>query len=134
MKILTVDDEFVSRKKAQKILSEFGECDAAAGGTEGLDAFVAAHGENAPYDIICMDINMGDMHGIDVLKEIRAKESSLKIPYSDRVKVIMLTSSGSMQSVMDSYAEECNAYVVKPFNKEKILKAFEEAGCKPDPE
>lgn len=132
MKILTVDDEFVSRKKAQKILSQYGECDAAAGGMESLDAFVAAHEENVPYDVIFMDIHMGDMDGIDVLRKIRTKESSLNIPYPDRVKVIMLTSSGNLQSVMDSYAEECNAYVVKPFNEEKILKGFEEAGYEVD--
>ena len=132
MKILTVDDEFVSRKKAQKILSQFGECDAAAGGLEGLEAFVAGHNEKSPYDAIFMDIHMDDMGGIEALKQIRTKESSLNIPYEDRVKVIMLTSSDKLQSVMDSYAEECDAYVVKPFNEEKILKAFEEAGFQVD--
>lgn len=128
MKILTVDDEFVSRKKAQKILSSYGECDAAAGGLEALEAFIAAHNDNQPYHLIFMDILMDDMDGIAALKKIRMHEDSLKVPYPDRVKVIMLTSTGNMQSVMASYAEECNAYVVKPFNNEKIAKAIEEAG------
>lgn len=128
MKILTVDDEFVSRKKAQKILSQYGECDAAAGGMEGFDAFVAAHDDNSPYEVIFMDIHMDDLGGIDVLKKIRSKEASLAIPYTERVKVIMLTSADSLQSVMVSFEEECDAYVVKPFDEEKILKGFEEVG------
>ncbi|GAG24733.1 unnamed protein product, partial [marine sediment metagenome] len=39
MKVLIVDDEFVSRKKAQTILSQYGECDIAINGTEALEAF-----------------------------------------------------------------------------------------------
>lgn len=132
MKILTVDDELVSRSKAQKILSQYGECDSAAGGIEGFNAFEAAHTVNSPYDVIFMDIGMDDMDGIEVLKNIREHESRLQIDYADRVKVIMLTSANNLESVMESYAQECNAYIVKPFNEQKILKAFEEAGFEVD--
>ncbi len=39
MRILIVDDELVSRKKTQKIMSQYGECDIAINGTEALEAF-----------------------------------------------------------------------------------------------
>ena len=128
MKILTVDDEFVSRMKAQKILSQYGECDAAAGGKEALEAFVGAHGERTPYDLIFMDIQMEDLDGIATLKKIRTHEEAVGIPFDERVKVVMLTSASSLQSVMDSYAQECDAYVVKPFDDSKIVKAIQETG------
>jgi len=34
-----VDDEFVSRKKAQKIMAQYGECDIATNGAEAFEAF-----------------------------------------------------------------------------------------------
>lgn len=128
MKILTVDDEFVSRMKAQKILSQYGDCDAASGGKEAIEAFVFAHQDEAPYDLIFMDIQMDDMDGIATLKKIRTHEEVIGISFSDRARVVMLTSADNLQSVMDSYAQECDAYVVKPFDDARIVKAIEETG------
>lgn len=71
MKILIVDDEFVSRKKAQKIMSQYGECDTTINGTKALEAFKLAHEERDPYDLITMDIMMPDMDGIETPKRIR---------------------------------------------------------------
>ena len=39
MKLLIVDDEFVSRRLLQKMLNNYGECDIAANGPEALEAF-----------------------------------------------------------------------------------------------
>jgi PleD family two-component response regulator len=63
MKFLIVDDEFVSRKKSQKILSQYGECDVALNGLEALNAYVRAHNENDPYNLIFLDIDMPDLNG-----------------------------------------------------------------------
>ncbi|GAF79962.1 unnamed protein product [marine sediment metagenome] len=63
MRGLIVDDEFVSRKKAQRIMSQYGECDIATNGTETLEAFRLAHDEGRPYDLITMDILIPDMDG-----------------------------------------------------------------------
>lgn len=77
MRILIVDDE-LSRKKAQRILSQHGQCDIAINGTEALDAFRLAHEEGKPYDLITMDILMPDIDGIEALKGIREWEESRK--------------------------------------------------------
>ena len=128
MKILIVDDEFVSRKKAQKILSQYGECDIAIDGTEALEAFHLAHKEAKPYDLITMDILMPDMDGIEALKRIRKWEESRNIQLGKGVKVVMLTASKTSDSVLSSFNEGCEAYVVKPFNKEHLTKAMSELG------
>ncbi|MEE9609809.1 MAG: response regulator, partial [Desulfatiglandales bacterium] len=128
LRILIVDDEFVSRKKAQKIMSQYGECDSATGGTEALEASLLAHEEGNPYDLVTMDISMPDMDGVEALKRIRAWEESQNIQIGKGVKVIMVTASKTSDSVLSSFNEGCEAYIVKPFNKENLLAALKELG------
>jgi two-component system chemotaxis response regulator CheY len=128
VRILVVDDKFVSRKTAQKILSQYGECDIAINGTEALEAFRLAHEEDKPYDLITMDIFMPEMDGIEALKRIRKWEESRHILPGKGVKVVMLTATKASDSVLSSFNEGCEAYVVKPFDKENLTKAMSEFG------
>jgi len=128
VRILIVDDEFVSRKTAQKILSQYGECDVVTNGPEALEAFHLAHEEGNPYDLITMDILMPDMDGIEALKRIRKWEESRNILLGEGAKVVMLTSSKASDSVLSSFNEGCEAYVVKPFNEKDLTKAMSEFG------
>lgn len=128
MKILIVDDEFVSRKKAQKILSGFGPCDIAINGSEALNAFFLAHAENTPYEFITMDISMPDIDGIEVLRKIRSWEQEHNIMLGKGVKVAMLTAAKDSKSVLPSFNEGCEAYITKPFNKDDIQNVLKEHG------
>ncbi|RPI76414.1 MAG: response regulator [Desulfobacteraceae bacterium] len=130
MKVLIVDDEFVSRKKAQKILSQFAECDVAMHGKEALEAFKIAHHEGQPYDLITMDIIMPDMDGIEALKRVRAWEEEHGIPLGRGVKILMLTGNKKPDAVLTSYAEGCEDYLVKPFNREKLVLMLNGLGFK----
>lgn len=128
MKMLIVDDEFVSRKKAQKILNNYGLCDVAINGTEALKAFYMGHAESKPYQLITMDINMPDMDGIEALTKIRTWETEHNILLGKGVKVIMLTASKDSKSVLPSFNEGCEAYILKPFNKKDLDVVLEEQG------
>ena len=75
MRILIVEDEFITRKIVQSILSSYGECDIAVDGEEAVQAFTMAWESNKPYDLICMDILMPNKDGHQALKEIREKEA-----------------------------------------------------------
>ncbi|MBW1766587.1 MAG: response regulator [Deltaproteobacteria bacterium] len=130
IKILIVDDEFVSRKTAQKILSQYGECDSAMNGIEALEAFKLAHEEGRPYDLITMDILMPDMDGIEALTRMREWEESKNIQLGKGVKLVMVTATNTSDSVLSSFNEGCEAYLVKPFNKEDLTKAMSELGLK----
>lgn len=128
MRILIVDDEFVSRKKAQKIMAQYGKCDIATNGAEALEAFRLAHDEDKAYDLITMDILMPDMDGIEALKRIREWEKSRNIQLGKGVKVVMVTASKASDSVLSAFNEGCESYLVKPFNKETLSKALCELG------
>ncbi len=126
MKFLIVDDEFVSRKKGQKILSQYGECDIAVNGLEALNAVVRAHKDNDAYNLIFLDIDMPDLDGKQVLQKIRQWEKSRDIPTSDISKIIMMSADDSKDTIKDVLKAGSEAYIVKPLNRDKLARAFKE--------
>jgi two-component system chemotaxis response regulator CheY len=126
MKILIVDDDFTSRKLLLKILSDYGACDVAANGKEAIDAFNAALNEWEAYDLVCLDIMMPEMDGHEVLKEIRSIEKSKNIHGLDGAKVIMTTALDDSDNVKSAFREQCEAYLVKPIEKDKLVATLNE--------
>jgi len=124
MKFLLVDDEFVSRKKAQKILSQYGESDMAVSGLEALNAVVRSHRENDPYNLIFLDVDMPDFNGLQVLEKIRSWETSKGIPQKDAAKIIMLSVDDSQKTIDAALENGSQAYIVKPLNRNKLANAF----------
>jgi len=128
MKYLIVEDDFAARRLLQRYLSGYGDCDVAVDGHEAIEAFRQALDENKPYDLICLDIMMPNMDGRDALKAIRQIEREHGILGLDGVKVIMTTALGDSKNIMGSFREGCEAYIVKPIRKEKLLEEMENLG------
>jgi len=128
MKALIVDDEFTSRKLLVKILSEYAECDIAVNGKEAVNAFKGALEENQPYDLICMDIKMPEMNGQEALKQIRSIEKEKNIHGYDGVKIIMTTILSDGENIRTAFKEQCESYLVKPIEKEKVVNILNEFG------
>ncbi len=84
--------------------------------------------DNEPYDLICLDIMMPNMDGREALKAIRQIEHEHGINGLDGVKVIMTTALGDSKSVIGSFREGCEAYIVKPVEKTKLLEEMEKLG------
>lgn len=125
MRILIVDDEFVSRMKMQKLVAPYGSYDFAVNGKEAILAYKCAIHEGHPYDLITMDISMPDFSGIEVLQKIRRLEEEANIRFGHGTKVLMVTAANDAAAVMASYREGCEAYICKPFNKEQVLEALD---------
>ncbi len=132
MKILVVDDELVSRKKMQKIMESFGECEAVEKGEAAVAAFTEAWEIGIPFDMISLDIVMPDMNGIDVLQKIRAIEKEKDLPKQKQVKIMMVTSHSDKDNVIASMNAGCNNYIVKPFDNERVAEKLESLGFKID--
>ncbi len=121
MRILIVDDDFSSRLILQEMLSPYGECDVAVNGTQAVEAFMLAWHEDRRYDLICLDIMMPDVDGQVVLKGIRSMEESEGVLLGDGVKIIMTSALSDKQNVLTAFNELCDAYLVKPINKRKLI-------------
>lgn len=123
MKILIVEDDFLSRKLMLTYLTPLGECDAAANGMEAIEAFVMACNSGKRYDLITLDIMMPDMSGQDVLKQIRAIEEEMEI---SEVKIVMTTALKDAPSVMDAFKSQCDGYLFKPIESGKLMDMLRE--------
>lgn len=128
MKALIVEDDFTSRKVLLKFLEPYGECDIAVDGKEALEAFIDASEAGEPYDLVFLDIMMPEMDGHGVLKSIRAHESSKGIEGRDVAKVIMTTALDDSSNVLEAFKSGCEAYVVKPIDKETLYHEMKKLG------
>ena len=128
MRFLITEDDFVTRRLMQKYLSDYGTCDIAVNGSEAVEAFRLAIEENEPYDLICMDIMMPEMDGRQALKAIRQIESENQIDCFNCTKIIMTTSCDDNKNIMGSFREGCEAYLIKPVEKDKFLEEMANLG------
>lgn len=127
MKILIVEDDFISRLVLQKILTPYGSCDIAVNGIEAITAFSHSLEQGDPYDLICLDIMMPEMDGRDALKIIREKEKLMNIPPNKEVKIIMTTALGAPKDVFDAfYQGGCTSYLVKPIEKKQLIELLKD--------
>ena len=108
-KILIVDDEESIRESLKLILADHYELILTDGSEQALDVL-----ENAKdVKIVLLDIKMRKVHGLDVLKEIKAKRPD--------VKVIMVTGYKSVETAAEASRLGAVGYIVKPFKAEEIL-------------
>lgn len=129
MKVLIVEDDFISRKLLQDVLGHYGECDVAVDGVEAVEAFKMSRDKNKPYDLVCMDIMLPRMDGQQALKEIRKLEKEKGVGAKDEVKVLMITALGDPKNVMESlYRGGANSYIVKPVDTKKLVEEVRKFG------
>ena len=128
MKILIAEDDLVSRKFLSKFLAPYGEVDTVVDGLEALDAYLLSLKDEAPYDLLCLDIMMPRVDGVKVLKAIRDYENQKGMSSDKRLKVIMTTALAEADNVKQSFEYGCEAYAAKPINTDKFLVVLQELG------
>jgi two-component system chemotaxis response regulator CheY len=128
MKALIAEDDFTSRLLLQKFLSPFGEVHVAVNGAEALEAFREAKKSGAPYGLVCLDIMMPEMDGQEVLKEIRGLEEAAGISLGQGTKIIMTTALKDRVNVMTAFREQCDAYLAKPIDRQKLVGCLKDFG------
>lgn len=128
LKMLIVEDEFLSRKLVGHYIEKYGKYDVAVNGEEALNAVVSAYDDGTPYDVVFLDIMMPDKNGLAVLKEIREIETRKGIGVSDGLKVIMTTALGDAKSVMEAFRSQCEAYITKPYTEEAFSTQLRKLG------
>ena len=113
-RIVAVDDSNVVLKTLKNVLDDDKyELHPFSTGTRALEYLEQR--EKIP-DLIILDIEMPIMNGYDVLKRIR------NIAHLKHVPVIFLTSNNQKEEVMKAVTDGVKDYVVKPIDKEILLK------------
>jgi len=62
---------------------------------------------NKPFDLVLLDLEMSDMNGIEVIRQLRKRHTPIQLP------IIMLTSSESGDDIVTALETGANDYVVK---------------------
>ena len=110
--ILVADDAAFMRKMIRMTLSEVG-LDNIVDAKDGEEA-VNLYNEKHP-DLVLLDITMEKKDGLEALKEIMEADPS--------AQVIMCTAIGQQQTVMEALELGASDYVIKPFQKDKLVEA-----------
>jgi len=121
VKTLVVEDDFSSRLLLQEFLKPFGAVHIAVNGKEAVAAVRAAATAHDPYNLICLDITMPEMDGQEALKQIRGFEESCGIQSSQGSKIFMITAVDDIKNVFEGFRGLCDAYIVKPLDRAKLI-------------
>ncbi len=121
MKSLVVDDDGTSRIVLQEVLARYGVVHSGTDGAEAVDACRNAFDLGAPYDLICLDINMPSMNGLEALSAIRDDEQRRGLARLEGSKVIMITAADDPESIDSAFQELCDAYIMKPVDCAEFL-------------
>jgi two-component system, chemotaxis family, chemotaxis protein CheY len=127
-KSLVVDDEFTSRVILQKFLSGHGEVLVCKNGQEAIEAFTSALESGDPFSLVCMDVMMPGMTGIEALQKIREIEASRGIPREDGVKVLMTTGLDAFDSELTQVRDLYENTMTKPFRMNAVVSTLASLG------
>jgi len=72
---------------------------------------------NEKYDLLLLDINVPEINGLDILKEIR--DEKIYTP------VIMLTSLNDIENIEQGFKNGCDDYIKKPFELKELYLRIE---------
>lgn len=122
LKILIVEDEFISRILLKEMLSPFGECYEAADGHEALNLIERSYKSPEDYfDLVCLDIMLPGLSGHEILGRLRKIEKEIGIQGTETVKVMMVSSLGDTKNIMEAMVVgKCQAYITKPVSKGRL--------------
>jgi DNA-binding response OmpR family regulator len=109
MKILVVEDEIKLAMSLKRGLEEYG-----------FQATVALDGASArkavefgEVNLILLDVNLPDINGYDLCRDIRA--------HNNQVPIIMLTALGTIENKLSGFDAGADDYVLKPFEFSELL-------------
>jgi DNA-binding NtrC family response regulator len=113
-RILIVDDDENIRKVLETILEEEGYS------VDSVDTARKAMERTRRkfYNLALIDIRLPDMEGIELLT--RVKDTTPKM------RKIIITGYPTLQNAVEAVNRGADAYIMKPFDVEKVLKTIEE--------
>ena len=114
--ILIVDDSATMRKMVRASLQTLPDAAfvEASTGLEAIEQLAVS-----PVRLIVLDLNMPDMHGIDVLKFVRRHQRYTAVP------VVVLTTRGDEASRTAARQAGATRYVTKPFAPQALAAAVQ---------
>ncbi len=115
-RVLIVDDEPMMCELLKELLSD-ADFQVIAQASNGRSAIEKA--ESLKPDVICLDINMPEVDGLDALASIKTTNKD--------IIVIMVTANSSSSNVQQAIRTGADGYILKPFKRQQIIDAIRKA-------
>lgn len=129
MIILIVEDDKPGRILMERYLEEYGRCDSAEDGKEGLELYNRSVERDEVYDLAILDIMLPSMDGQEILRRIRESEKNRGVRPTEYTKVIMTTALGDPKNIVKAFNEGgADSYLVKPVEKETLERELVKLG------
>ena len=109
--ILAVDDSASMRQMVAFTLKGAGHSVVEA--VDGVDALAKA--KTGKFDLVISDVNMPNMDGITLIRELRA------LPNFKFTPMLMLTTESTAEKKQEGKAAGATGWIVKPFNPDQLL-------------
>jgi len=114
-KVLLIEDhKFLSELYAKNLKRRDYDVKIANDGEDGLEKV-----KSFKPDVILLDLNMPDMNGIEVLKELKSKSKYKKIP------VILLTADCDVDKIRECMGIGALGYIIKVTSTEEMVHKVE---------
>ncbi len=114
-KILAVDDAKLMRELVSVSLATQGhEVVTANDGQEALD-----YAKNNSVDLVISDVNMPNLNGINLLKQLR------ELPHYSETPILMLTTEDAQYRKDKARTMGANGWLTKPFDPPRLQSAVE---------
>ena len=118
-KVLLVDDSATMRKLIRRVLRQtqipIETILEAADGVEAMERMAS----DPDIDMVLTDVNMPNMNGIDLVKNLRETHAPERLP------IIMITTESGERMRKRAIQAGANGYVTKPFTADAITTALE---------
>ena len=101
--VMLADDHVLIREGIKQLLEFDGSMKVIAEASDGIECLEKL--KNVKPDILLLDINMPNMNGIDVLKELKEK--------NDPLKVLILTVHSEVEYLVKAVDIGANGYILK---------------------
>lgn len=108
MKILLMEDDLILNEIISEHLEE-----------EGYQVLSVFDGEEAQekiysqtFDLLLLDVNVPNLSGFDLLKDIRSKEI--------KIAAIFITSANMLEDIEEGFKSGCDDYIKKPFELKEL--------------
>jgi CheY-like chemotaxis protein len=118
LSILIAEDNEINALLARSLLARLGHRPVvASSGIAALDAWHAARGRGAPFDLVFMDLHMPGLDGLEAARRLRAAERAQDVPPTP---IVALTANAFAEDREASLAAGMTDFLVKPLDRDKL--------------
>jgi two-component SAPR family response regulator len=110
LKVINVDDEHIGIKSFEKIIKDIDDADYLGGFDNPFK--VIEFVKNNSIDVAFLDIEMPEMNGIELAKELKKIDINIQIVFV----------TGYDQYALNAFDVDAIGYLLKPYNKESVQK------------